>query len=330
MPNRLSRRTTLAAAPAAALAPVLARPALAQERWPSRAVRIIVPFAPGGTTDIVARLLAQNLQERLGQPVVAENRPGAGATIGAQLVAQAAPDGYTLLISNTASNGMSPTMFRSARYDGEKDFTHIAMLARTSSALVVNPRFEAQSVADLVRLGRSRPGGLDFASAGLGTSTHMLALRIGQAAGFRMNPISYRGAGPALTDVIAGNVGFMVDGLPSSISHIRAGAVKAIATADAERNRHLPEVPTLIESGFPGMVSYSWFGLSGPKGLPAPIVETLSRETLAILAMPAMRQRWEELTAEAPAMTPEQYTAFIRDDIETWAEVIRKAGVSVE
>jgi tripartite-type tricarboxylate transporter receptor subunit TctC len=326
MPNRLPRRTLLAAAPAAALA----RPALAQERWPARAIRIVVPFAPGGTTDIVARLLGQHLQERLGQPVVVENRPGAGATIGAQIVAQAAPDGYTLLVSNTASNGMSPSLFRSARYDAAEDFTHITMLATTSSALIVHPRFEAQTVTDLVRLGRSRPDGIDFASAGLGTSTHMLALRIGQAGGFRMNPISYRGAGPALTDVIAGTVGFMVDGLPSCIPHIRDGAVKAIATADAQRNRHLPEVPTLIESGFPGLISYSWFGLSGPKGLPAPVVETLNREVRAILALPAMRRRWEELTAEAPEMSPDRYADFIRQDIATWAEVIRKAGVTAE
>ncbi len=225
---------------------------------------------------------------------------------------------------------MSPSLFRSARYDGAEDFTHVAMLARTSSALIVHPRFEAQSMAQLVRLGRSRPGGIDFASAGLGTSTHMLALRIGQAAGFPMNPISYRGAGPALTDVIAGTVGVMVDGLPSCIPHIRDGGVKALATADAQRNRHLPAVPTLIESGFPGMVSYSWFGLSGPKGLPAPIVETLSREVRAILALPAMRRRWEELTADAPEMSPAQYAAFIREDIATWGEVIRKAGVSAE
>jgi tripartite-type tricarboxylate transporter receptor subunit TctC len=320
----IPRRALLAGAAALPL------PALAQPAWPSRPIRLVVPFAPGGTTDIVARILAANLQDRLGQPVVVENRPGAGATLASGLVAQAAPDGSTLLISNSASHGISPSLFRNVRYDPVADFTHVALAATTSTAVVVNPRYEAQSMQALIALGRSRPDGLDFAIAGHGTTTHLLGMRIGLAAGFRMNPILYRGAGPALIDVIAGTVGLFVDGLPSSIGYLREGTLKAIAVADAERNRHLPSIPTLIESGLPGMTSYSWFGVSGPRGLPAPVVQRLNTEIRAILQMPAVRQRYLELTADAPDMTPEQYTAFIAEEVRVWGEVVRATGATAD
>jgi tripartite-type tricarboxylate transporter receptor subunit TctC len=321
---------TIARRPLLAGAALLPLPSLAQSPWPNRAVRVVVPFAPGGTTDIVARILSQYLQDRLGQPFPVENRPGAGATLASHQVAQAAPDGYTLVISNSASHGISPSLFRTMRYDPMADFTHIAMAATTSTAVVVHPRYPAQSITALIALGKSRPDGLDFAIAGHGTTTHLLGLRIALAAGFRLNAIPYRGAGPAMADVIAGNVGLMVDGLPSCIPHIRAGAVKAIAVADAERNRHLPDVPTLIESGLAGMTSYSWFGVSGPAGLPVPIVEKLNAEIRAILASPPVRQRYLELTADAPDMTAAQYTAFVREELRVWGEVVRTAGITQE
>jgi tripartite-type tricarboxylate transporter receptor subunit TctC len=244
---------------------LLPLPALAQSPWPNRPVRIVVPFAPGGSTDIVARILSQHLGERSGQPFPVENRPGAGATLASQQVAQAAADGYTLVISNSASHGISPSLFRSMRYDAMTDFTHIAMGATTSTAVVANPGYPAQSVGALIALGKSRPDGIDFAIAGHGTTTHLLGLRIALAAGFRLNAIPYRGAGPAMADVIAGNAGMMVDGLSSCIPHIRAGAVKA-----------------------------------------------------------------KDLTAEAPDMTPAQSTAFIREALRVWGEVVRAAGITQE
>jgi tripartite-type tricarboxylate transporter receptor subunit TctC len=320
----IKRRTLLAAG---ALLPL---PALAQGAWPARPIRLVVPFAPGGTTDIVARILAANLQERLGQPVVSENRPGAGATLASAQVAQAAPDGYTLVISNSASHGISPTLFRNVRYDSMADFTHIALAATTSTAVVVNPRYEAQSIADLIRIGRARPDGLDFAISGHGTTTHLLGMRIGLATGIRMNPILYRGAGPALIDVIAGTVGLFVDGLPSSIPHLRDGTLKAIAVADAQRNRHLPNVPTLGEQGLPNMTSYSWFGVSGPKGMAPAVVERLNTEIRAILQLPAVRQRYNELTADAPDMSPAQYAAFIEEEVRVWGEVVRATGATAD
>jgi tripartite-type tricarboxylate transporter receptor subunit TctC len=321
MTHSIRRRSLLAGA---ALLPL---PALAQTPWPARSIRMVVPFAPGGTTDIVARVLSQHMQERLGQPVVVDNRPGAGATLAAGQIPSAAPDGYTLFISNSASHGISPHMFSNVRYDPMADFSHIAIAATTSTAVVVNPRYEAQTFADLLKLGRARPDGLDFAISGQGTTTHLLGMRIGIATGIKFNPIPYRGAGPALIDVISGTVGLMVDGLPSSIGFIRNNQIKAIAVADAQRNRHLPEVPTLIESGLPGMTSYSWFGVSGPKGMDPAIVQRLNAEIVAILALPAVRQRYEQITADAPPMTPAEFTAFIAEELKVWGEVVDASGL---
>jgi tripartite-type tricarboxylate transporter receptor subunit TctC len=313
-----------------AAAGLLAAPARAQAQWPDRAVRIVVPFAPGGSTDIVARILAAGLQEKFGQGFVVENRPGAGGTLAGALVAQAPNDGTTLIVSNSATNGISPSLFKNIRYDPMTDFEHVALAATTSTAVVVHPAYPAQSVAALVALGKTRPDGLDFAISGHGTSTHLLGMRFALAAGIRLNPIPYRGAGPALADVINGTVGLFFDGLPSSIPHLRAGTLKAIAVADPQRNRFLPDVPTLIESGFPGMTSYSWFGISAPRGTPAPIVERLNLAIREILKQPAVQARYTQLTADASDFTPAQFTAFIRDDLATWAEVVRATGTTIE
>ncbi len=320
----LPRRALLGAA---ALLPL---PAIAQGAWPQRAVRVVVPFAPGGTTDIVARILAQQLQDRSGQPFVVENRPGAGATLAATQMLGQAPDGSVLFISNSASHGISPALFRNVRYDANTDFSHIALAATTSTAMVVNPRYEAQTIADLIRIGRARPDGLNFAISGHGTSTHLLGMRFGMVAGIKMNPIPYRGSGPALLDTIANNVGLIADGLPSCIGYIREGQLNALATADATRNRHLPNVPTLIEAGLPGVTSYSWFGVSGPKGMAPALVDRINLEIRTILQLPAIRQRYLDLTADAPGMTPAQYTAFIEDELRVWGEVVRASGATVD
>jgi tripartite-type tricarboxylate transporter receptor subunit TctC len=317
----LARRSILAAA-------ALPLPALAQGG--ARPIRLIVPFAPGGTTDIVARILAGHMSERLSQPLVVENRPGAGATIAAQQVAAAAPDGTTLLVSNSASHGISPALFRNIRYDAMGDFTHIALAARTSNGIFVNPRFEAQTFRDLVQVARGKPGGLDFAMSGHGTTTHLLGVRVSMASGIRLNPVPYRGSGPALIDVVGGTIGILVDGLPSSISFVRDGTLRAVVTADHERNRFLSDVPTLIESGFPGLTSYSWFGISGPRDMAPALVERLNRTVRDVLALPMVRQRYTELTAEGPDMSPGEYAAFIREEMQVWGEVVRAAGATAD
>jgi tripartite-type tricarboxylate transporter receptor subunit TctC len=327
MTRMVARRLALASMGGMAILPFTS---LAQGTYPARQVRIVVPFAPGGTTDIVARIVAAHLQQRLGQPFVVDNRPGGGATVGSQAAADAPADGYTLVISNSASHGVSPALYRNVRYDALGDFTHIVLAATTPQALVANPRWEARTIADVVRIGRAAPDGLNVATAGVGSTGHMMALRFGLAGGFKVNPVPYRGSGPALADIMAGNVNFMFDSLASSIGHVRDGQLRALAVIDPQRSPFLPDVPTLAEAGFPGLVSYSWFGISGPKGLPRPIVDLLNREVRAILRMPEVQDRFRALTADAPDTTPEQYTDFVREELRVWAEVVRATGATAE
>jgi tripartite-type tricarboxylate transporter receptor subunit TctC len=320
----IGRRTLLAASGA-----TLAMPARAQASWPNGPIRFVVPFAPGGTTDIMARLIGERLQVRLGVPVVAENRPGAGATVGSTAVAQAAPDGQTIVMSNIASHGISPSLYRNMRYDPVKDFAHIAMVTVNPSVMVANPRFEAQSLQAYIALAKARRGQVDYATSGAGSSNHMIGVRLALEAGIELNHIPYRGAGPAMTDVIAGVVGVMFDSLPSAASHIRAGSVNALAVSGAERSPAFPNVPTFREAGI-DIVSYSWFGVSAPAGTPAPIVERLNREIRASLLEPAVASRLEELGGSPRDWSAAEFTAFVAKEVETWAPVVRASGASVQ
>jgi tripartite-type tricarboxylate transporter receptor subunit TctC len=321
----LGRRTMLASLGAAVAAPARLR----AQSWPTGPIRLIVPFAPGGTTDVMARLVGDRLGPRLGQPVIAENRAGAGATVGSTMAAQAAPDGQTLVMSNIASHGIAPTLYRNLRYDAMRDFVHIALVTRNPSAMVCNPGFAAQTLADVVRIAREKPGSLDFATSGAGSSNHLLGLRFAMAAGITLNHVPYRGAGPAMTDTIAGVVPMMFDGLPSASGHIRAGRVRLLATSGAERSPAFPDAPTFKESGF-DIVSYQWFGISAPAGTPAAIVARLNREIREILKEPEVVARFDQLGGAIADMTPEQYTAFVAEEIAVWAPVVRASGATVE
>jgi tripartite-type tricarboxylate transporter receptor subunit TctC len=297
--------------------------------WPSQPIRVVVPYPPGGSTDVVGRLVGQALSERLGQPVVVENRGGATATIGSQLVAQARPDGYTLLLSNIASHAIAATLFRSLPYDPVRDFTHIALLVTNLTILVVNPRFPAQNLADLIRLSKEAPGGLDMASSGSGSSNHLLLVRFCELTGAKLNHIPYRGGGPAMTDVIAGNVPMMSDTLPSALPHIRAGSVRALAVSGPERSPLVPGVPTFREQGI-DLLNQPWYGLSGPAGLPAPIVERLAEESRTMLASPGLRAKLAELDSTPGDMGPEAYTRFVAEEVGRWAPVVRASGATAE
>lgn len=305
------------------------RQAGAAEAWPQQPIRLIVPFAPGGTTDLVARLVAQGLGERLGQPVIADNRAGAGATVGSAVVAASAPDGYTLVMSNIASHAISPHLYRNVRYDPVADFTHIALVTTNPSVMVANPRFEARSVREYVELARKRPGGLDFATSGAGSSNHLLGVRLSMVAGVAMNHIPYRGAGPAMTDVIAGVVPVMFDSLPSASAHIRAGSVRALGISSAERSPSFPDVPTFREQGF-DIVSLSWFGLSGPRGMAPDVVERVNAEVLKLLARPDVRARFDEFGGTPGTLSADEYTALVRQEYEVWGPVVRASGASAE
>ena len=315
----MKRRAVLAATallPAGALA----------QAWPSRPIRLIVPFAPGGTTDVIARVTAEWLSPRLGQPVVVENRPGAGATIGAQLVARAEPDGHTLFMSSSTSHGVSPSVYQPLGYDPIGDFTHVALLSRTPAALLVGRGYPARDYAGFMDDAR-RQGELRLAIAAIGTASHLATVRFGMAAGLRVETVVYRGTGPAITDVIAGIVPGLFDSLPSAVGHVSAGTLRALALAGEARSALMPEVPTLRELGL-DVVSHSWFGLSGPARLPAAIVARLSAEIGAMFADPAMRARFAQLGGVPPATTPESYTRFIRDEITAYAPLVRAANIT--
>lgn len=315
----MKRRGILAAG---AFLPAIAR----AQTWPARAIRLVVPFAPGGTTDVIARVTAEWLGPRLGQPVVVENRPGAGATIGAQFVARAEADGNTLFMSSSTSHGVSPSVYPNLPYDPFADFTHIALLSRTPPALMVSPNHPARDIAAFAAEARQR-GEVRFANAAIGTASHLASVRFAMALGVTLENVVYRGTGPAITDVIAGVVPALFDSLPSSSGHLRGGTLRGLALAGEERSPLFPDLVTLRESGI-DVVSHSWFGLSAPARLPEPIVARLAAEIAAMFANPAMRARFEQLGGAPPATTPESYTRFIRDEITTFAPLVRAAGIT--
>ena len=312
----------------ALMATGLLLPAIASaQAWPTQPIRLIGPFAPGGTTDLIARLVGTPLQERLGQPIIIENRPGAGATLGSLMVAQAAPDGHTLVLSNIASHGISPALYSTVRYDAVRDFSHIALLTENPSVFVANPRAGIADMADFARIHRDR--GLDMASSGAGSSNHLLIVRMGQILGREINHIPFRGAGPAMTAVIGGQVPLMSDSLPSAAAHIRQGSVRGIAMSSATRHPAFPEVPTLREQGY-DLVTNSWFGLSGPARMPQPVVDRLAREIRSILGTPELQARFAEIGGTAGQFSPEEFTAFIGREISDWAALVRESGAKAD
>jgi tripartite-type tricarboxylate transporter receptor subunit TctC len=325
MTGRISRRVLLTAAPAIAVS----GSARAQS-WPNGTIRLVVPFAPGGSTDIAARFLADGLTQRLGVSVIVENRPGAGATTGSQVVADAAPDGQTLVMSNIASHGISPSLYGNrVRYDPVRSFSHIAMVITNPSVWVVNKDSGIASLDDLVRMARGKQGGLDMATSGAGSSNHLLVVRFCQQVGIDFTHVPFRGAGPAMQAVIAGQVPMMSDSLPSAAGHIRQGSVRGIAMSSAERHPSFPEVPTFKEQGF-DLVSTSWFALSGPAGMPAAVVERLNRETRAVVSTPEAVRRFAELGGTPGAMSPDEFTAYVAAEVARWEPVVRASGARVE
>jgi tripartite-type tricarboxylate transporter receptor subunit TctC len=317
----LYRRTLLAASLS-----TLAAPAFAQAPWPSKPIKLVVPYAPGGSTDVVGRVIAEYLGQRLGQNIVVENRPGKGATIGASQVAKAAPDGYTLVVSNIAAFAIAPPLYGDLDYDPVKDFTHITLASFNPSVLVVNPSFPAKTLAEYVEYAKANPDKLAFATSGPGSSNHILGTMLGLKAGIKLVHVPYRGAGPAMQDTIAGIVPSMFDSLPSAAPHIKGGKVRALVVSGEQRNPSFPDVPTMKESGFPDLVSYSWFGLSGPAKLPAPIVERLAKEMQVVLKDPAVIKRWQDIGAESSTKTPEEYTEFVKTELEKATVAVKASG----
>jgi tripartite-type tricarboxylate transporter receptor subunit TctC len=325
MPGTLTRRAL------GGLAGLLATPAVlrAQSGWPNQPIKLVVPFAPGGTTDLVARLVSNALGQKLGQPIVIDNRPGAGATVGSELVARANGDGYTLLMSNIASHGVSPALYGNLRYDPIKDFQHIALVIQNPSVFVANKDSGITDLKSMFEAARKGAGGLDVGSSGIGSSNHLLIVQVGEMAKAPLNHIPFRGAGPAMTAVIQGTVPMMSDSLPSSAAHLKQGSVRGIAMASAERHPSFPDIPTFKEQGV-DVVAASWFGLSAPASTPAAIVERINREVKAVLATDDMKTRFNELGGTAGNTTPAEYTRFIADELAHWAPVVKESGARAD
>ena len=297
--------------------------------YPVRAVRIVVPFAAGATNDIVARLFARKFSEQTKQPFVVENRAGGSGIPGAEFVAKSAPDGYTLLLGNTSLLGIHVSLYSKLPYD-PRDFAPVSVLAISPSALVVHPSVPAKSASELIAHAKASPGKLNYASAGNGTPFHLSAELFKAQTGTNMVHVPYKGAAPALSDLLAGEVQLMFDNIPSVLPHIRSGKVRAIATTGATRLSLLPEVPTLAEAGFKNAQSVSWFAIVAPKGTPKDIIARLHAEIVKAESQADVRQRLYELGAEPVGNSPEEAAEHIRAEIAKWEKVIKESGAKAD
>src|SRR5712671_6865425 len=307
----------------------LAASASLAEDYPSRPVRMVVPFSPGGSTDALARIVGQKLAERSGQPVIIENRAGAGGHIGAEQVAKSAPDGYTLLLGGVP-HAISASLYSKLPYDLARDLAAIAEVASFPSAIVLHPSLPANSVKELIALARARPGQLSFGSAGIGSPNH-LSLELFQAmAGVRMVHVPYKGSGQLVGDLLAGQVQLASMGLPVAVPHVQSGKLRAIAVTGAARSSLLPEVPTVSEAGLPGFEVTSWYGVFGPAGLPAGIVAKLNAEIAIAVTATDVKERLAALGAEPSVKAPDQFARYVRQEITKWAKVVKDSGAKAE
>jgi tripartite-type tricarboxylate transporter receptor subunit TctC len=296
--------------------------------YPTRPIHLIVPFTPGGTTDIVARLVGQWLSERLGQPVVVENRPGAGTNIGTEAVIKASPDGYTLLVAS-APAAINATLYQNLNFNFARDIAPVAGVIRTPYVMEVNPSVPAKTVPEFISYTKANPGKINMASPGIGTGPHVSGVLFNMMAGINMIHVPYRGAAPALVDLIAGQVQVQFASTPETIEYIRNGKLRAIGVTTSTRSAALPEIPAIGEF-VSGYETSAWWGLCAPKNTPAVVVERLSKETSAALADPALKARLAALGADPMVMGPAEFGKLIADETEKWAKVIKFAGIKAE
>ena len=303
--------------------------ALAQP-YPSKPVRIIVPYPPGGTTDILARLVATRLGDQLGQSFVVENRPGASGAIGSAAVAKSAPDGHTLVMGTASSHGINSALYKSLPYDAVRDFAPVTVVASTPNVIAVHPGLPAKNLTELLGLARAQPGRLNYGSTSQGGSPHMSAELLKMMTRIDIVHVPYKRAGPMLSDLIGGQIQIGFDNLPSTIGHIRSGKLRAIAVTTAQRWPGAPEIPTVAESGVSGYEVSGWFGLLAPAGTPKAVLDTLQRAVAEAVKQPDMAKQLLELGAEPVANTPEQFARQIAADVDRWRRVVETTGVKVE
>ncbi len=324
----MKRRDFLSATGAGALAVAFPQQAFAQA-YPNKPLKFIVGFAPGGATDVVGRLMAKKLGDALGQPVVIENKAGGSSNIGAEAVAKSAPDGYTFYI-NAITNAINASLFSKLPFDFAKDFEPVALFAKVPNILVVHPSVPAKSLKELIDYARANPSKLSYASSGSGTSIHMCGELFKILAKVDMVHIPYKGSGPAMTDMIGGQVQVMFDNMPSALPHVKAGKLRALAVTSAQRSPSAPDVLTMGEAGLAGFDVQSWFGVMAPKGTPREIIARLNAESNKALSSADIRERFMDLGAVPAPLSPEGYGEFIREEISRWAEVVKVSGAKVE
>ena len=298
--------------------------------YPNKPVRWVVPFPPGGSADIMGRMIGQDLAKTLGQQVVIENRAGASAIVGSEYVAKSPADGYTLLQANVSQMTIHPSLYPKLPYDPLKDFAPVTVLGVVTSVVVTTPALPVKSIQDLVALARKRPGLLNFTSSGAGASTHLTGELLKQRAGIAMTHISYKGSGPALTDVMAGFVEVMFENLPSALPFINAGKLQVLAVTGKDRSPVLKTVPTLAESGFPGFDMVSWQALVAPANTPKPVIDKLNAEVVRVLRTPEMKEKMIGLGTEVVANTPEQFAQYLREEMAKWSKIVKDAGIKLE
>ncbi len=299
------------------------------DTFPNKPIRIVVPFPPGGATDMVARLIATKMSEKWGSPVLIDNRAGAGGNVGSDIVAKSAPDGYTLVMGVTGSHAINTSLYSKMPYDPVADFVPISQVAVVPNVIVVHPSVPASTLAELVALAKREPGKLNYASLGNGTAAHLGMEMLKSAAGIDITHVPYKGSAPAVSDLLAGQVQLMVDGLPSALPHVKAGKLRAIAVTSLHRAPTLPDLPTVAES-YPGFYADAWSGLFAPKGTPQFVVDKLSAEVQRILRLPDVREKLAALGAEPVGSTQAEFAAHVKREIAKWAQVVKTSGAKVD
>lgn len=327
--NGLDRRNFIIGASALAASGVAGQ-ARAQAAFPTRPVTLVVPFAAGGSTDIVARLVGQKMTEILGQSVVIENRGGAGGNVGSTAVARATPDGYTILMGTISTHALNPAILKTVTFDAVKDFTPISLLAIVPNVMVVHPGFPAKTVQEVLKVLKDNPGKFSYASSGVGTPLHLSGELFKSLGGVSMNHVPYRGAGPALNDVVSGAVPIMFDNLPSSAQFIRSGQLRAIGVTTRERVASFPEIPTIAEGGLTGYETYTWNALFGPANLPRPVVDKLNAAANQALTDATVKQRLNDVSAQIVGSTPEALGEHVKAELAKWAPIAKASGAVVE
>ena len=305
-------------------------PLFAQDNFPTKPVRLIVPFAPGGATDITARVIGEKLQAKWGQPVIIENRPGAGGNIGANIVAQAAPDGYTLVLGVTGSHGINISLLKSMPYHPLKDFEPITQATVYPNAIVVHPNFPASNLQELIALARKEPNKYVYGSDGTGTGSHLTMALLAHKAGVQMQHAPYKGAGPLVADVMAQQLPIGVTGIVGVMSAYKGGKLKVLGVSSLQRSAAAPELPTVAEQGFPGFAAEPWSGFFAPKGTPRPIVEKLANDMIEAMRMPDVVKRMADLGTPLVASRPDEFRAYVANEIEKWAEAVRVSGARAD